>query len=125
MAWRRERGASLWSALIFVVVVGFWVFVGFKIGPTYLDNWQIEKALASVAKEPDVGAYGRPGLREALRREFSVGYVSGVSVHKDLHFERTAHGGLIMVFRYHVLIPIIGNVSADIRFVDRHAVAGH
>ena len=54
-----------------------------------------------------------------------MGYVSGVSVHKDLHFERTAHGGLIMVFRYHVLIPIIGNVSADIRFVDRHAVAGH
>ncbi len=124
MAWRRQRGASLWSALVFVIVVGFWVFVGFKIWPSYLDNWQIEKALASVAKRPGAGSMGRSSLREAVRREFSVGYVSHVSVHKDLHFERTAQGTLVMIFRYHVLIPIVGNVSADLRFDDRHMVSG-
>ena len=125
MAWRRERGASLWSALICVIVVGFWVFLGFKLWPSYLDNWQIEKALASVAQQPGAGSMGRAGLRAALRREFSVGYVSHVSVHKDLHFERTAQGALVMVFRYHVRIPIMANIAADLSFDDRHAVAGH
>ena len=124
MTWRRERGASLWSALVCVVVVGFWVFVAFEIGPAYLDNWQIEKGLASVAKRPDARAMGRRALRDALRREFSVGYVSHVSVHKDLYFQRTAQGLRVMVFRYHVRVPIVGNITADIRFVDRHVVTG-
>ncbi|MHB1607979.1 MAG: DUF4845 domain-containing protein [Acidiferrobacter thiooxydans] len=124
MAWRRERGASLWSALICVIVIGFWVFLAFKIWPSYLDNWQIEKALASVAKQPGAASMGRRGLRAALRREFSVGYVSHVSVHKDLHFQRTAQGARVMVFRYHVHIPIMANIAADLRFDDRHAVTG-
>ncbi|WP_298138078.1 DUF4845 domain-containing protein [Acidiferrobacter sp.] len=124
MAWRRERGASLWSVLVFVVVVGFWVFVGFRIGPSYLNNWQIEKGLASVALQPGARTQDRQDLRAAVRREFSVGYVGQVSVHKDLHFERNAHGLRVMVFRYHVLIPIMGNASAYLDFVDRQTVTG-
>ncbi len=124
MAWRRERGASLWSALVCVIMVGFWVFVAFKIWPPYMNNWQIEKALGSVARRPGAQAMGRSQLRQAVRRVFSVGYISHVAVRKDLHFERTAQGARVMVFRYDARVPIMYNITADIRFVDRRAVTG-
>ncbi len=124
MAWRRERGASLWSALVCVIVVGFWVFLAFKIWPPYMNNWQIEKALASVAGRPGAENMGRSELRQAVRRVFAVGYISHVPVRKDLHFARTPRGVRVMVFRYNVQIPIMYNITADIRFVDRRAVTG-
>ena len=124
MAWRRERGASLWSALACVIMVGFWVFLAFKIWPPYMNNWQIEKALASVAQRPGAEAMGRSELRQAVRRVFSVGYIGHVAVRKDLHFERTAHGARVMVFSYHTRVPLLYNITADIHFVDRRVVTG-
>ncbi len=119
-----ERGASFWSLLVCLVLVGFLVFLAFEIAPPYFANWQIEKALANVAKQPGADSFGRSALRSAVRREFAVGYISHVSVAKDLHFRRTAHGLRVMVFRYEVRVPIMANVTALIAFVDRRKVTG-
>ena len=124
MSWNRERGATFWSLLFVVILVGFFVFLAFEIFPPYLDNWQIAHALDSVAKRPEANALSNSSLRDAVRREFNVGYVSGVSVAKDLQIEPTRGGGRILVFTYDVHIPIIYNITAVIHFVDRHKVQG-
>lgn len=124
MSGRRERGATLWSVLFCLLVAGFIVYLAFKIAPPYFNNWQVEHALASVAKSPDAAAMGRSQLRNAVRRVFSVGYVSRVSVAKDLRIPRTAQGRRVLVFSYNVRVPIAYNVTALLHFVDRRVVGG-
>lgn len=124
MSWNRERGATFWSILFVVILVGFFVFLAFEIFPSYLNNWQIAHALGSVAKRPEANMLSNSDLRRAVRREFNVGYVSGVSVAKDLQIEPTQSGGRILVFTYNVRVPIIYNITAVIHFVDRRRVQG-
>lgn len=124
MSVRRERGATFLSLLLCLVVAGFVVYLGFQIGPPYFNNWQVEHALASVAKRPGATALGSSQLRHAVRRVFSVGYVSHVSVAKDLHILRTARGRRVLVFRYDVRVPIAYNVTALLHFADRRVVTG-
>lgn len=121
---RYERGATLWGVLFCFIMAGFLVFLAFKIAPTYLDNWQIESALASVSKRPEIHTMTSDDLRSAVRRQFDVGYVNRVRVSKDLHIEHTLHGNRVMVFRYNVRVPIIYNITAVVHFVDRRRVPG-
>lgn len=124
MPGNRERGATFWSVLFVVILVGFFVFLAFEIFPPYLDNWQIAHALGSVAKRPEINTMSNSDLRSAVRREFNVGYVSGVSVANDLQILPTRTGGRILVFTYNVRVPIIYNITAVIHFVDRRKVRG-
>ncbi|MHB8253617.1 MAG: DUF4845 domain-containing protein [Acidiferrobacter sp.] len=124
MSWHRERGATLWGLLFCFTVAGFIVFLAFKVAPPYMDNWQIKDVLASVASRPDASAMSGSELRDAVRRGFNVGYVSHVSVSKDLRVQRTLRGRHVLVFSYDVRVPILYNIAALIHFVDRHKVSG-
>ena len=122
MSWHLERGSTLWSLLFCFVMAGFIVFLAFEVVPPYMDNWQIEHALESVTKRPEASGMSRDELRSAVRREFGVGYVSHVSVTKDLRIERTLSGSRILIFSYDVPVPILYNITAVIHFVDRYKV---
>ncbi len=119
---RRQQGASLWGLLLVFIMVAFYVYLGFQIGPAYMNNWQIASALKGVATAPGADTMGRSQLREAVRQAFSVGYVSHVSVARDLHIEGTVGRSRVLVFRYNVHVPILYNVSALIHFTDRRKV---
>ncbi len=124
MSGNRERGASFWSVLFVVILVGFFVFLAFEIFPPYLDNWQIAHVLGSVAKQPEINKASNSEIRSMVRQEFNVGYVSRVSVANDLQILPIRTGGRILVFTYNVRVPIIYNITAVIHFVDRRKVTG-
>jgi len=119
-----ERGATLWSVLSCFIMAGFYAFLGFKMIPSYIDNWQVASALKNVAERADASSMSRSELRAAVRREFGVGYISHVSVSKDLHIERDLRGDHVLNLDYKVRVPIFYNITAVIHFVDRDKVSG-
>jgi len=123
MARSRERGSTIWGFLFCALMAGFIVYLVFEIAPSYINNWEVKHALASVAKRPEAGAMSASELRAALRRQFSVGYVHQMSVSKDLRVHDLRHGMRLLVFRYQVRVPIAYNIVALISFVDRDVVA--
>ena len=48
---QRQRGISFIGFIVVLAVVGFFLFLGMKIGPTYIEYYSIRNAVNKVAAE--------------------------------------------------------------------------
>ena len=111
-----QRGLTMWGMIFVLGVLGFTLFVTFKLIPPYTNDLKVKKALESMAKE-------NPGSREAiltaLDKRFQIDDTRNVNLRKDLTFEARGNQTAVVI-AYDVVIPLMGNISLLIDF--RHSV---
>ena len=105
----RQRGITLISFIIVLVIVGFFGYMGMVLGPGYNEYWGVVKAMNFVAHNasPNDADYGE--IVKALDRQFNVGYVDSVEG-KQVKLVRDKGGNLISM-DYEVRKPFIYNID--------------
>lgn len=118
-----QKGMTFWSLLFVLGVLGFFLFVGFKLFPPYMDDFKINSALDSLTKQSDIGSLSKAAISESLRKRFDIDNISYADPVKDLTLENR---GRMRVIRLHYKpeIPLMFNVSLLLEFNHTREVRG-
>ena len=110
-----QKGMTFWSLLFMLGVLGFFLFIGFKLSPPYLDDFKVKSALDSLVKQPDIGSLSKAAISESLRKRIQIDNIDYVDPVKDLTLENRGRMRIIRL-RYQPTIPLMFNVSALLEF---------
>lgn len=110
-----QRGATFWSLMFFLAVLGFFMFLGFKLFPPYMDDFKVNAAMDSLAKQPDIGSLSKAAMVESLRKRFDIDSITTVDPAKYLTIEQRPRTRVIRL-DYQVVVPLMFNVSALLEF---------
>jgi hypothetical protein len=67
-----QRGISFLGFIIVLAVVGFFLYLGMRIGPAYLEYYSIRNAVNKIANE--VGSNDIAAIRRAMDRQMTIDY---------------------------------------------------
>ena len=110
-----QKGMTFWSLLFMLGVLGFFLFIGFKLFPPYLDDFKVKSALDSLVKQPDIGSLSKAAVSDSLRKRIQIDNIDYVDPVKDLTLENRGRMRVIRL-RYQPTIPLMFNVSALLEF---------
>lgn len=118
-----QRGATFWSLMFFLALLGFVMFLGFRLVPPYADDFKVKAAMDSLAKQPDIGSLSKAAMADSLRKRFDIDSITGIDPGKYLVIEQRPRTRVIR-FDYQVVVPLMFNVSALLEFEHAREVRG-
>jgi hypothetical protein len=91
---KKQRGLSFISWLIIFIMVGFFIMVGLKITPVYLDHFSIQAALKSVTEEPFVSRKPVKEIRNMIMNRLNINNIHHVTTD---HISIKRSGGITRI----------------------------
>lgn len=110
----KQSGLSFWSLLILIPMVGFYFFLGIKIGPEYMSYMSVKTAVEGVANEERLNAPSRQDLRESINKRIDVSSVYYMK--KEYINFKEMEDGLHIITSYSREIPMISNIFVALKF---------
>ena len=111
-----QQGLTFISLIFVLALIGFFVLLGLKIGPIYLNHSKVVSALAEIKKTPDIEEQSEAEIRGGLSKRFDINYVDDVS-QDDIKVTRQ-NDYLKVAVEYEVVTKIAGNLSVLVEFND-------
>lgn len=113
---KRQQGLTFISLVFILGLIAFFVLLGLKIGPIYLDHSKVASVLAEIEETADVQDKSEAEIRDSLSKRFNINYVSDVT-QDDITI--TKQGNYLKVaIEYEVVKKIAGNLSVLVEFND-------
>ncbi|MCC7632728.1 DUF4845 domain-containing protein [Stenotrophomonas rhizophila] len=112
-----QRGMTLTSFLVVLIVVAFGLYIGMKLFPMYSEYYSVRSALKGLAKEPGVGNMEPARVQEMFFKRLDISFSENVKP-SNVKFERVG-GGWNMKVNYEVRRQLIGNLDVVGKF-DTH-----
>jgi len=113
---KHQQGLTFISLVFILGLIAFFVLLGLKIGPIYLDHSKVAEALAEIEKTPDIEQQSEAEIRNSLSNRFNINYVNDVT-QKDITIIKQGNY-LKVVIEYEVVRKIAGNLSVLVEFND-------
>jgi hypothetical protein len=113
---RRQRGLTFISLVFVLGLIAFFVLLGLKIGPIYLDHSKVVSALEEIKKNSDIEEQSEAEIRDSLRKRFNMNYVNDVT--QDEIKITKYQDYLRVAVEYEVVKEIAGNLSVLVEFDD-------
>jgi hypothetical protein len=111
-----QQGYTLISLIFMLGIFGFFVLLGMKIGPIYLDHSKVKSALAAIKEMKDIDSLGEADIRSSLDKRFNMNYVSDIKAQDVKIIKRGNY--LKVQANYEVVEKIVGNASVLVQFDD-------
>lgn len=111
---KRQRGLTFISWLVIFTVAGFFVMVGLRIGPVYLENYTIKNILESVQNEHLVNRKPVSEIRQMIMRRLNINSIKSIK-RENLKIRRSS-GVTKIEIDYEDRRPIMGNLDAIMTF---------
>jgi hypothetical protein len=113
MEFKRQRGATLTSAIIAIFVGGFFLTVAFKLGPHYLDNRIIQGAIVQIGQS---GLEGQSSaeIRRKVGDFFIINNIRHIS--SDQVMIKRSGQGVEISLDYEKRIEMFGNIDVVVKF---------
>ena len=112
----RQQGLTFISLVFILGLIAFFVLLGLKIGPIYLDHSKVVSALTDIKKTADLQEKSQAEIRDSLNKRFDINYVYDVT-QDDITI--TKHQNYLKVaIEYEVVRKIAGNLSVLVEFND-------
>jgi hypothetical protein len=116
MSPKYQQGLTFISLVFILGLIAFFVLLGLKIGPIYLDHSKVVSALAEIEKTPNIEELSQSEIRNSLSKRFNINYVYDVS-QDDIAV--TKYGNYLkVIIEYEVVRKIAGNLSVLVEFKD-------
>ena len=113
---KNQQGLTFISLVFVLALIAFFVLLGLKIGPIYLNHSKVVSALAEIEKTPDIEEQSEAEIRDSLSKRFNINYVDDVT-QDDIKVTR--HNDYLKVaIEYEVVTKIAGNLSVLVEFND-------
>ena len=109
---KNQRGVAMTGLLLWGFVIVFGAILGMKVGPEYLDYFQILKSVKSIS----AGSSNQtvPQIRAAFDRYADINAIKTIKG-TDLDISKDGNG-VVIAFTYEKRIPLFYNVSLLIDF---------
>ena len=109
----RQQGLTITMLLTCLVIVGIVAVFGIKVGPVWIEYYNIRQAISGMEKAGDL-AKSMPAVRESFDKRAEVGYITAIRG-QDLDLSKTGNG-FSVAFSYRKEIPIVANMSVVFDF---------
>jgi len=120
-SFKQQHGLTLITIVFILAIFSFFLLLGFKIGPIYLNHSKVVNALMAVKETDGIERMSKQQIRIALSKRFNMNYVEKVDL-DDVKI--TKHGNYVKVeIAYERVEKILGNLSVLVDFYD-HFEAG-
>lgn len=110
----RQSGLSALGWLVVLAVASFFLLCFFRIGPLYLEYFQLKEVLDEVLSPEQAANKSKQELLDALQRRFVVNRTEAISL-KDIEFTQT-RGTLVADCSYEKRVPLIANIDVVVKF---------
>jgi len=110
----RQKGASLLSIMIILIVGGIFFSVGFKLYPAYFDYQLVDSVLTDITQDQEELSKSTRQIRSDLAKKFRINQVN--LPEKDSLVIRQEKGVLYFDLDYEVRVPMFYNVDAVVSF---------
>jgi len=122
-SFRYQRGMTMWGMIFVLFVLGFCLFITFKLFPVYMNDIKVSNALKSVSNELKGGAPTRTDIIVALVKRMNIDDFTGVNFDKDLTIQAKGTGREVLIV-YDVVVPLFANISLLLDFKHSAYVSG-
>ena len=110
----KQRGLSLIGLLITSSVVVFFVLVGFKLLPSYIEYWTIQRIVSDLGRSPELRGTSIASVQSAFDRRATIDNVNSVKG-KDLEVSKVGEGFEIAT-NWSTRVPLFGNIYSCLDF---------
>ncbi len=111
---RGERGLTLLGLIIVLGVIAFFVLLGFRLMPAYMEYFTIKRIITDLANNPELKDASAKDVQIAFERRAAIDYISAVKG-TDLQVDKEGDGISISA-SWEQKVPIVYNISALIAF---------
>ena len=110
----KECGLTMISWLLILSMIGFFVMVGLKVVPVYMQHYTIKNVVESLEQEPLISRKPVGEIRKMLMNRLDVNHVRNIN-RDHINIRRT--GGITTVeISYEERRPIAGNLDVIMSF---------
>jgi len=109
----KQKGMTMIGMVIFMSLVGFFIYVGIRLGPIYSEYYSVVKAMNQVADKPGSGNKSPAVIKEEMMKYFYTSYVERVKVK---HIKVIRSRGKQLQVKYDVQEPFMGNLDFLLHF---------
>lgn len=113
---QRQSGLTMISWLVVITIGVFFVLIGIKMIPTYMENYSIKQVLHQLPDDRAMRDVSRRELKRIVLKRFKINSVYNFKP-EDLIVTKTKTGIRLSV-DYEVRKPVIGNVFVVMSFSD-------
>lgn len=111
----KQKGLTFWSMVFTVGTIAAVALLTMKLLPAYSEFFAIKKAIHRLETEGSLPAMSEDEIRRAFDRSTAIDDIHSVQP-KDLKIRRTSDGETVVAAEYEVVIPIVANASALLKF---------
>jgi Tfp pilus assembly major pilin PilA len=111
-----QRGMTMISWMLVIAIALFFLMIGMKMVPTYIENYSIKEVLTSVQQDRSLRKASRAELQKIILRRFKINSVYDFRK-EDLSFTKEKQGLRVGV-DYEVRKPVVANVFVVMAFKD-------
>jgi uncharacterized protein (UPF0333 family) len=109
MANIKQRGITMLSFVLVLIVVVLFAVLAMNLFPVYSEGFSVHSAMKSVASEPNASNISLAAAQKSLQRHFDIDYVDSVKG-KDAKIIREK-GKNILNMTYEVRKPLFYNID--------------
>jgi hypothetical protein len=113
----RQNGMTLIGFLMIFIVAGFFVLLTLRIIPVYLDHVKIKSSLQGLKSEYGLAEKPPQDIKKLLTMRWDMNSIEGITAEDNVIIEKK-NGLMKIQVAYEVEKPILGNMSALMRFDD-------
>ncbi len=113
----RQKGMTLIGFAVIFVVVGFFLLLGLKLVPVYLDHMKVKSSLDGLKSESGLAEKSASEIKKMLQKRWDINSISDMTAEDAVYIEKK-NGILTIEVVYEVEKPVLGNMYALMKFDD-------
>ena len=106
---KKQSGMTMLSWLIVLAIVVFFILIGIKMVPTYLENYSIKQVLKNMENDRDVRAMSAGEMKKSFLKRLKINSV--YEFDRDAIKIKKEKSGTSFQVDYEIRKPVAGNVS--------------
>ncbi len=111
---KRQQGMSITGWMLLIAIVLFFVLLGVRMVPSYMEFHSMSKILESIKDDPQYRRAAPKELRKIFNRRIDINSIYDFD-QKYLKIDRSK-GQTSMILDYEITKPVAGNVSVVMKF---------
>ncbi|MGA8259389.1 MAG: DUF4845 domain-containing protein [Arenicellales bacterium] len=120
---KTQRGWTIWSLMGVAVLIVIGALLFMKLMPVYLDNYKLQEAMHTVAADPRAHDWNKHTIIREMNKILYIDYGADiVDLNNALTVDKTDTQSFINI-QYEVVVPLVYNVSALVKFKDQAEIS--
>ena len=112
---KTQKGFTFWSLTFTIATIAVVALLTMKLLPAYSEFFAIKKAINRLETEGSLSSMSEDEIRRAFDRSSGIDDIHSIQP-RDLKIRRTNDGVTTVSAEYEVVVPLVANVSALLKF---------